>query len=100
MALRYILFIRILLSRLLVIGELPLRVSLFHAINDRSGFLAYVEGSAGLQELKPFGEVVDEPKLSRFIEQLKRPKRFNDHASVITLSKIWGKMWSQPINTR
>ena len=32
------LFTRSLLSRLLLVGELPFRVSLFHAINDCPGF--------------------------------------------------------------
>ena len=67
----------ILLQRLLLLRELPLLVSLFHALNYCSGVFTDIEGSLALQALKRFGEVVDEPALSRFLEQLERPKRYD-----------------------
>jgi hypothetical protein len=61
------------LRRFLLAGEFSLLVSLFHALNDCTGFLADIERSPALKALKRLGEVVDESALGRFIKQLKRP---------------------------
>jgi hypothetical protein len=65
------------LWRLLLFSDLPLLVSLLHALDHSSSLLADIEGCPTLQVVKPRGEVADEPALGRFIEQLEHPQRID-----------------------